>query len=200
MNSREQEESEVAAELRAAGIEVTSIYDLVNAPKSYPEAIPILLHLLGEKKWDAAIQEGIVRALTVKHARGVAARPLIEFFRSLTVEEEALKWVAANALAVIANDSVIDDIIELVRDKRHGKAREMMALALCNMKDPRAIDVLVELLDDEEVVGHALMALRKLRATRDLHKIERLTSHPKRWIAKEAKRILARASDDHGRS
>lgn len=194
MNTREEENKRTVAALKDVGLEVNSVYDLVNSSKSYPTAIPVLLRLLNENIEDAVILEGIVRALAVKEARGIAARPLIEQFKSLTMDQLTLKWVVSNTLSIVADDSVLDDLLDLVKDKRHGKAREMLTLALCNMSDPRVTDVLVELLDDDEVVGHALKALRRLKAKKGINKIERLTKHKETWVSNEAKRTLAQIS------
>ncbi|HXV03822.1 MAG TPA: hypothetical protein VFP24_09650, partial [Gaiellaceae bacterium] len=42
----------------------------------------------------------------------------------------------------------------------HGTARQMLCDALKRTKDPRAPDVLIELIDDDDVAGHAILALR----------------------------------------
>ena len=68
----------------------------------------------------------------------------------------------------------------------------MVAVALGNMKDPRAVDVLIELLEDEEVAGHALLALGKLKSSKAKPYIEPFLGHPKAWVRKEAKRALAK--------
>ncbi len=61
-------------ELRGVGIEVQSIYDLVNTSKPYSRAYPILVRHL-RLSHDTRTREGIIRALTVKEA-GPAARLL----------------------------------------------------------------------------------------------------------------------------
>jgi hypothetical protein len=99
----EQNERIVAA-LREVGLEVTHINDLVQSSAPYPQAIPILLRFLPEDL-DRGIKECIVRALTVKEARGVAAKPLIREFERLPLEPEyeGLKWAIGNALTVVAD-------------------------------------------------------------------------------------------------
>ena len=76
------EDEMVAEALRAVGVQVRSVYDLVNTKESYPEAIPVLLELLPRVRNDR-IKEGVVRALTVREARPVAAKPLIREFLDL---------------------------------------------------------------------------------------------------------------------
>ncbi len=182
----------VLADLARAGIEADSIDELYNRALNYRPAIPVLLHWLHRVQNDD-VKEDIARALTVRWAKPSGARPLIEEFRKAQDPQgTGLKWAMGNALSEVADDSVFDQIVELVRDKRHGRAREMLALALGNMRNPKAVDILVELLDDEEMAGHAVMGLGKLKAKRAKPHIERFLSHPKAWIRREAKRALAK--------
>lgn len=192
--ARELEDKRVAAYLNAeANLHINSVFDLVNSKARYQDAIPALIKCLGMVS-DNWIKEGIVRALTVKEARGKADKALVSEFRSLPTEQEyfCLKWAIGNALSVVATDAVFDELVELVRDKRHGRAREMLAVAIGNMKNPAAADVLIELLGDEEVAGHAIMALGKLKAEKARPYIERFLDHPKAWVRREAKKALAK--------
>jgi HEAT repeat protein len=87
---------------------------------------------------------------------------------------------------------VLDDIIELVENKAYGIARQMLAISLGNMKSPKAVSVLIELLNDPDVDGHAIMALGKLKSKEARSEIERFITHPNTWIRKEAKKALAK--------
>jgi len=182
----------ILRELCAQGFRVEWISDLYNKRLDYRTAIPILLSWLGRTQ-NLDLKDGIVRALSVKWARPSAIGPLIEEYRRAPPYQQTnYKWVVGNALSVVADDSVFDEVVELVRDPGHGRAREMLAVALGNMKNPRAVDVLVELLGDEEVAGHALMALGKLKAKQARPRVERFLTHPKTWVRTEAKRALAK--------
>jgi HEAT repeat protein len=48
------------------------------------------------------------------------------------------------------------------------------------------------LLKDEEVAGHALIAIGKLKADKAKSYIKPFLEHPKSWVRKEAKRALAK--------
>jgi len=182
----------IVAELTEAGFPVEWISDLYNKPQNYENAIPVLLRWLPVVS-NPDIKMSIVRSLSVRWAKPVAAAALIGEYRKLDDSSAFhLKWAIGNALSVVADDSVFEDVAALVRDRRHGRAREMLALALANMKDPRAVDVLIELLGDEEVAGHALSALRKLKAKKARSRIEQFLDHPKAWIRKEARRALSK--------
>lgn len=182
----------VLAELAQLGFHLEWVADLYNRRLDYRTAIPVLV------KWlplvsDREVEADIATALSTKWAKPMASRPLIaEFHEAPETEELGLKWSIANALSETADDSVFEDIADLVRDRRHGRAREMLAVALGNMKDPRAVDVLVELLDDEEIAGHALIALRKKAPPEARSAIEPFVDHPKTWVRNEARRALAK--------
>jgi HEAT repeat protein len=181
----------VVQDLRNAGFDVENIDELRRSGIDYEAAIPLLL------KWlpliaESAVKDSIVRALSVPWARQAAARPLIGQFHAAPDTAADLKWTIGNALAVVADDDVFNEIAELARDKRNGKSREMLAVALGNMRNPAAVDVLIKLLEDDEVAGHALMGLAKLKAHRARPYIERFLKHPKAWVRKEASKALAK--------
>lgn len=182
----------VLKELGARGYRINTIGELVQGNTPYRSAVPILLHWLPRIS-DPQVKEDIVRTLSVPWAKPTAAPALIEEFRK--ADSAALQWAIANALAVVADDSVFEDLVRLVQDTGFGKAREMLALALGNMQDPRVVAVLMGLLADEQVVGHAVIALGKLRAHAARSRLEELTRHPTAWVRKEAKKALANIGD-----
>jgi len=186
------EEASLVQALAAAGVVVSSVWELVNSAHKYPSAIPVLIKHL-KTPYHPKIREGIARALTIPEAKPIAARALIEAFQHEPAgADSGVKWALANALTVVADDSVLDDLIALVQDKRHGAARTMLTLALGNMKNPRAGDVLLELLQDDEVVEHALTALGTLRTKQAKQPIQRLLHHSQLGVRKAAKQALAK--------
>jgi HEAT repeat protein len=66
----------------------------------------------------------------------------------------------------------------------------MMVEALGKMKDPRAVDILLPLLKDEDVYGHTIIALGETRAQRARRRIEPFVNHSYGWIQSAAKRAL----------
>lgn len=184
----------VVADLAAAGFEVDAIADLFNRKMSYEAAVPVLLDWL-PKIENPRVKGDIVRALTVSWARPQAARPLIAELRKVDDPSgTGLRWTIANALAEVADDSVFAESAELARDRSFGRAREMLMLALANMHNKReqAIEVLRALLADQEVAGHAVIALGKIKASEARAAIEPFTDHSESWVREEAKKALAR--------
>jgi len=193
MNTRANEDARIASILNERiGLSINSVFDLVNSKTAYPKAIPILLECLPQtsEKW---IKEGIVRALSVKEARGRADSALVREFKAISPddkEHQSLKWAIGNALSIVGTNSVADDLFEIVQDLSHRKAREMVVVALGNLSDPRAPEVLMKLLDDDEVCGHAVLAIAKLKLCQAVPKIQRLTEHVKPWVRKEAEKAI----------
>ncbi len=182
----------VLADLAQAGFVIEWISDLYSKRYNYKSAIPILLRWLPLIE-NVNVKEDIVRALSVPWAKPIAAPTLIYEFRKMQNESiTGIKWAIANALSIVADDSVFTDIVDLAQDSQHGTARQMLAVSLGNMKDPRAQDVLIKLLDDDKVAGHAIMGLGKLKSKKAHQAIERFLSHPKTWVRNEAKKALAK--------
>jgi len=194
-----QEEKPLVEALNKAAIPIKSVWDLVNTGNFYPQAIPILVAHL-KHPYPFRIREAITRALSIKDAGAVAYAELVREFKELPdsrdVAQHGFKWALGNAISIVADDSNFDEIVELVRDKRHGNTRDMITLRLPNLDPKRAIGVLLELLndDDDEIVGQALTALEKLKAIVARPTVERFLHHVNPSIRKESAKILARMS------
>lgn len=185
-------------ELAEVGLAVESPWDLVNSRRPYPAAIPVLLDWLDRVDAEVAaperskFREALVRGLAVKEARGGVAAPALlrEFHRAGASFE--YRWAIGNALEIVADDAVFDAVADLARDRSYGRERQMVVLALARMKDPRAVEVLTGLVDDDTVAGHAVMALGRLRAAQARTVIEGCLQHPQAWVRREAKKALAK--------
>lgn len=193
-------------ELAQAGLRLEVVADLVKNElyrnkANYEIAMPILLRWLPHIEY-RHLKEDIIRTLSVPWAKSAVPVFLEQFQKLHDPEGTGLKWVIGNALEVLADDNIFDELVEIVRDKQHRRAREMVVLALAKMKNPQAVDVLIELLDDEEVAGNAVWALRKLgaKAAKARPYIEPFLTHPETWIRNEAKRAIAKMDKAKQRS
>lgn len=189
--------------MRAAGVNASTPWDLVNSPESYRAAIPLLCEWL--EKTDDAIpkaarekfREGVVRSLTVKEARGVAGPVLLREFHRPNVSSE-YRWAVGNALEVVAGNGEFQGLVDIARDTRFGADRQMVVLALGRVKRPEAVDVLIPLLVDDDVAGHAAKALGKLRACAARGALKDcLAAHRRPWVRREAERALAKIDANH---
>jgi HEAT repeat protein len=190
------EDRRVAGALKRVGLAVSSVYDLVNTKEPYPKAIPVLIMLLSEVE-SLAIKDGIVRALTVKEARGLAGPALIREFQHLPYDEakemdhaQHVKWAVGNALSYVATEDDYDALVELLRDQRHGRARTMLTGALARTGDPRAGEELIRALDDPGLTLHAISTLGKYKAENARRHVEPFLSDERAEIRKAAKKAL----------
>jgi aminopeptidase N len=150
-------EAPLIEDLRRVGIDVDSAWDLVNRSTPYPSALPILVAHL-ERGYPPRVREGIARALAVRDAR-FAWGTLVRLYR----EEEAgtdAKAGLAVALAAAADGDVLDEVIALARDSRHGQSRVLLLAALRRL---RAQAALQELADDPVMGQEARRLLRGAR-------------------------------------
>jgi HEAT repeat protein len=180
-------------ELADVGYPVASVADLRSSGMRYRAAVPVLLRWL-DRSGDAFEKEEIVRALSVPWARDEALDPLIELFRTVPLdgqEQQLLRWAIGNALEVLWDDARFDELVALARDESFGKAREMVVLGFGRSKKPEAGEVLIDLLDDPVVSGHAVKALRKLKVSAARPGLERMLDDNRAWVRKEAQRALA---------
>jgi HEAT repeats len=160
----------LAADLQRAGIDASgfgafasrSLPDAgIDPPRfDYERAMPVLIKWLPLVE-TSELKEVIVRGMTGESsAMGEGAKVLLDEFRRAPTDEASLKWAIGNAISTLADPSLADDLIELLQDPRHGTGRQMLCEALRRTKDPRAPDVLIGLISDADVGGHAIAALR----------------------------------------
>ena len=193
------EDKKVCRDLEKAGVKVNSVYDLANSKTDYKVAIPVLLKWLSEAR-TAPVLEGIVRALTLKSAGEEVGRALINQFEKTEVtndQQQNIKWAIGNAIAEVATPAVIEELYRLALEKKHGKSRQMIVMALGKKGKKRrqeTIHILVELLRDPDVQGHALVALGYLKPKEVQSSIDPFVKHENAWIRQEARRALAKAA------
>ena len=179
----------VLEELRAMGYQVESIGDLRRPPvRKYPEAVPVLVRWLPRVS-DHSVKEDIVRTLSVPWARAAVPALLEEFHQ---VSDDALRWVVGNALEVLANDSLFDDLARIACDRRYGTARGMVVVGLGRLRDPRVVPIMIGLLGDDDVAVSAMIALGQLKEHSARPLVEKFLTHPDPWVRQEAKKALAR--------
>ena len=158
-------------ELEGAGIDTSDFGHFGSVPVlgigpstfDYRRAAPILLRWL-PKIEDPRTRESIIRSVTGEAEAGAhgGAKAMIEEF-GRSADDHSLAWIAGHALSTLAAPSDADAIIGLLHDRRFGHGRQPLCDALKRTKDPRTPHVLVELLDDDDVNGHAISALRAMR-------------------------------------
>lgn len=183
-------EEKLIADVRKAGYEIQSINDLMKISKENADLIPALLEHLASVT-DAGDKQFLVRCLTVKGFYQ-ATKPLIQEFYQASGTKGSLRWAIGNALSTIADKSCSREMVEIAKNRDFGMSRQMIVYDLWKFDDPEIKDVLVSLLDDETVVGHAVHALRRLGDPSVIPYLEPITSHKMTWIRNKAKAAIER--------
>jgi len=182
------------AELADVGYPVQTVGQLPKLGEKYPDAVSVLVRWM-QRVDDRYVKEDVIRALAVPWARAAAPALLAEFRGGDPADDPpdgGLRWVVGLALGAIADRSLADDLIELAAEQRWGGARGMIVQELGSTGDPRAVGVLLDLLDDETVSTDAIIGLGKIGNPAARPALERFLAHPDSWIRKEAKKAIAK--------
>jgi hypothetical protein len=152
-------EAPIVQELQAAGSGVSSVWDLLSTKQPYPRLIPILFAHL-DRPYPERVREGIARALAVPESRPLWDEIVNRFLAETDTTTHGMKWALHLAIAAAADISVVDTLIRLAVDRRHGRNRAMFVDALARMNDPRARVTLAELASDPDLGGDVQRVLK----------------------------------------
>jgi hypothetical protein len=177
-------------EVRDKGVEINNIDELKKINSKYKDLISILLKYLIEVE-DEGDKEFLVRCLGVKGFTEASKTLIDEFYKS---NNSSLKWAIGNTLSIILDNTIVPEMVQIVKEKEHGTARQMIVDGLGNFKEQYVELALIELLNDDQVVGHAISALGKIGDKSVIEKIEPFKNHKVNWIRKEAERAIKRLS------
>jgi HEAT repeat protein len=131
----------------------------------------------------------------VPWARDGALGPLVDEFKAIPEPVgpagQSLRWAIGNALEVLWDDERFFDLLYLARERSYGRAREMVVLGLGRSKRPEAGGILIELLNDPDVSGHAVKALAKLRLQEARPGLEKMLGDDRSWVRRAARKALS---------
>lgn len=147
-----QAEAPLLQELRAAGAELSSVWDLVNSKKPYLHLLPILFAHL-DRPYPDRVREGIVRALAVPESRPQWNDLVERYVAETDSTTHGMKWALHLAIAAAADVTVLDTLVRLACDRKNGRNRALFVDALARIDDPRARAALADLASDPDLVG-----------------------------------------------
>lgn len=148
-------EEPIVAELRAVGVELDSVWDLVNTDVPYPSALPVLIRYLEDGELPDRVLEGLGRALAVG--------PAIEFWDRLI----ALRLSPASAgqaegsavaLAACVTPDRVDDLIRIVTEEERRPEHIFFLRPILKLGGDRGREVLASL-DADPVLAVEAQAL-----------------------------------------
>jgi hypothetical protein len=155
-------ERPIVADLRAGGVVVDSVWDLVNTSEPYPSALPVLMEHLERGGYPERVMESLGRALAV--------RPSVSYWERLTT-----RWLeardpgeedgAAVALAACATQAQLDDLIAFLSVEERGQSRIYFIRPILKVGGDRGRQV-IEALRDDPMFGDEATALLKTRRNR----------------------------------
>ena len=108
------------------------------------------------------------------------------------------KWAIGDRLYQIRSKKYIDDYIKIVSDSSYGYDRQMVVLLLGKLKVEESIPILIDLLDDEQVQLHAIIALGQFKREEFRPLFERFQNSTKSGLRKYAKEALKKLDNNCG--
>ena len=146
----------------SVGLQVESVWDFVNTADKYTEAVPVLIKHL-TNPYDSRTKEGIVRALAVKEAKGLANKVVMAEYHKTPKDDHHFRWAFGNTMRVIVTQDDLDDLIDIVLDESNGESRHMFVRALAKLKSHKVQEALEQLTTDKDriVADEAKKALTR---------------------------------------
>ena len=181
------EEKNLLEEIRATGVEIDDIEELMHMDENDKDLVPIVVKYIQRFK-ETNYRELLVRALGVKGFTEAFDVLLDEFYKA--ENGKSYKWAIGNTISIIADPNIVSEMIEISLNKEHGTARVMIVRELGRFKDERIKDVLISLLDDEIMKGYALHSLKFLKDESTRKYAERFLDCDIKWIRKEAESMI----------
>ena len=154
------EEKNLLEEIRATGVEIDDIEELMHMDENDKDLVPIVVKYIQRFK-ETNYRELLVRALGVKGFTEATDVLLDEFYKA--ENGKSYKWAIGNTISIIADPNIVSEMIEISLNKEHGSARVMIVRELGRFKDEKIKNILISLLDDEQVDGFALHSLKLLK-------------------------------------
>lgn len=189
----EREEAAVLADLRRVGVAVDRLPRLLNVRLPADAAEPLLRHLRTAQTH--AARELLIRAMTDRTFAGMITTDLVALFES--DEYATHRWTIGQAISVVGTSGDAPLLIDLARRREFGRAREMIVIGLSKLKTNESDRVLLELLDDDIVAGHAVKALASLSPTRlrmlDITQVRRFLDDRRGWVRRAAAAALKKS-------
>ncbi|MGJ5046492.1 hypothetical protein ACQR09_05460 [Bradyrhizobium oligotrophicum] len=156
-------EAPLVADLRSAGIPVSSVWDLVNDRRRWPQSFPILLAHL-DRPYPDAICDGIARALADPELR-FAWHILADHYAKAARGSRTEQGLAV-ALANSADDEVMPELIALVRNASFGGSRGLLLDALTRSRLSLVDEALHEFLQVPTLAKEARRIIKVRRSRR----------------------------------
>jgi hypothetical protein len=152
----------IVADLRAVGVQVESVWDLVNTSEPYFAALPVLMEHFERGGYPDRVMESVGRALAVKPSVAYWDRLKARYVGARSSGEEE---GAAIALAACVTKAQVADLIGLLDLEERGESRVYFLRPIKRLGGEAGKRVLTSLVDDPEL-GKEAAALLRVRGER----------------------------------
>ncbi|WP_295775628.1 hypothetical protein [uncultured Microbacterium sp.] len=142
-------EQPIIKDLRDVGIEVGSVWDLVNTSAPYLPALPVLMKHLERDGYPDRVVESIGRALAVRESVPYWHRLRDLYLRA---EGRGARSGLAVALGVSATPAQLEELIELLHNESLGESRVLLIAPVIKLGGARGREV-IKALRDHPVLG-----------------------------------------------
>jgi hypothetical protein len=139
---------ELREDLAAVGVEVDTIWDLVNAKRVPTAAGPVLATHLLERDYDNAEVDAIARALSSTRPAEYWA-PLVDAYK--TEQRQRAKDGLAIAVSGALTHDHLDEYLALIRDRNLGTSRILLLHPITRLREDWVDEFLNELIDDPDL-------------------------------------------------
>jgi uncharacterized protein YjgD (DUF1641 family) len=147
------------SEVNKTGRSIKTIDDLIKMGPEDKDLIPIIFKHI--ETIDDEVDKGyLIRCLSVKGFSEISTKLLNEFY---TAKTDNYRWIIGNAIYLIEDKSIVDELLQIVIQKKYERSRQMIVNGLGRFKTEKVKKVLIDLLDDDDVRGHALYALGTMK-------------------------------------
>lgn len=150
-------EQPIVAALGGVGVQVDSVWDLVNTSEPYPAALPVLVEHLELGGYPDRVMESLGRALAVKPAVVYWDRLKALYLAPRSPDEED---GVAVALAACATQAQVDDLVNFLSLGPRGDSRIYFIRPILSVGGQRGRDI-VDSLRSDPVFGKEAQALLK---------------------------------------
>ncbi|HOA78529.1 MAG TPA: HEAT repeat domain-containing protein [Bacilli bacterium] len=181
-------DSQLLKEVNDCGYNYKNYLQIGAISKQDKVLIPVLLKhlkLLKSPQW----KQIVVRSLGVRGFYDATETLLEEFHSS---DNNSYKWAIGATIDNIKDKRYEDEYIKIINDKKNGTSRQMFVLLLGRLKSAKAIDSFINLLDDEDINGHIIVAMKYYKNKDLIPYIEPFLNHEKAWIRREAKKAISK--------
>lgn len=172
------------------GLEIESVYDFQYFKNVRRDIVEYLVELVDQDFESLRVKEGVIRALARKEAKGLANRALIDEFLRANNKDEGYKWAIGNSINVVMQSSDLESLKQIILDRRHGTARQMIVLGMSKFKSEDTENFLLALFGDKAVEGHAWSALSKLKSKKAAEIAKTMPRHDSPLVRKYARRLV----------